>query len=154
MLVDISVPRNVHPNVGNVSGTELYNVDDLREVVASNMESRGAAVVAAEALIAREVEQFNRRKASLDAVPKIRSLRARASSIQDVQLSKYMGKLENKGVGLSEEQAAMVQQLVHSVVTQMLHEPTTALRDLSDSHSDATTTTIPTPPQTHWLSGQ
>ncbi len=35
---DISVPRNIAPEVGSLPGTAVFNVDDLREVVEANKE--------------------------------------------------------------------------------------------------------------------
>jgi len=141
LMVDISVPRNVHPDVGGVPGAALYNVDDLKEVVASNLASRAVAVRAAEGLIEAEVAAFGRWKGTLDAVPRIRALRQRGEAVKAEQLEKYLGKLGAVGGGLSEEQEGLVRQLAHSVVAQLLHEPTAALRQMAaqepGGHGDA-----------------
>jgi glutamyl-tRNA reductase len=44
MFVDISVPRNVHPDCNEINGAYCYNVDNLKEVVERNTganDSRG-----------------------------------------------------------------------------------------------------------------
>jgi glutamyl-tRNA reductase len=40
MLIDISVPRNVHTDVKELAQVQAFNVDDLKAVVAANQEQR------------------------------------------------------------------------------------------------------------------
>ena len=39
-LIDLSVPRNIHPDIGQIDGAYLYNIDDLQQVADSNRELR------------------------------------------------------------------------------------------------------------------
>jgi len=130
MFVDISVPRNVAAAVKSVEGFDLYNVDDLREVVEANKVSRSGAAVAARALIAAEVRSFCNWKHNLDAVPKIRSLRDKAGAVTSSQIAKCVTKLENKGEALSPAQAAAVEQMLNTAINKLLHDPITAMRTL------------------------
>lgn len=51
-FVDISVPRNIASNVNELAGQAIvYNVDDLKEVVAANKEERARAAAEAEVLL-------------------------------------------------------------------------------------------------------
>ncbi len=57
-LIDIAVPRDIEPAVGGIDNVYLYNLDDLQGVVAQNQSQRQGAVTAAEAIVARHVEEF------------------------------------------------------------------------------------------------
>lgn len=51
VFIDISVPRNIDPLVAQVDGAQLFQLDDLQEVVDANMELRRQAVGQVEAMI-------------------------------------------------------------------------------------------------------
>ena len=46
LMIDIAVPRDIDPTVREVSGIRLYNIDDLEQAVAQNLDSRRAAATA------------------------------------------------------------------------------------------------------------
>jgi glutamyl-tRNA reductase len=58
MLVDISVPRNVHPNCAGVEGVHSYSVDDLAKIQEKNNEARQVEVGKAKALIEEQLQKF------------------------------------------------------------------------------------------------
>src|SRR5207244_3128974 len=55
-LIDLSMPRNIDPNVAGVDGAYLYNIDDLQLVADSNRDLRHRKAVEAEEIVAREVD--------------------------------------------------------------------------------------------------
>ena len=57
-ILDIAMPRDVDPAVGELENVFLYNLDDLQAVVSANLERRRAELPTAEELIAREVEKY------------------------------------------------------------------------------------------------
>ncbi|MGD9929395.1 MAG: glutamyl-tRNA reductase [Mangrovibacterium sp.] len=59
MMIDLGVPRNIHPDVAEIKGVSLLNVDDLEEVVAGNKEKKQAYVSVAEVIIAEKVAEFS-----------------------------------------------------------------------------------------------
>ena len=52
-ILDIALPRDVDPAVGELGNVFLYNLDDLQAVVSANLERRRAELPTAEQLIAR-----------------------------------------------------------------------------------------------------
>src|SRR5689334_12121390 len=68
-ILDIAVPRDVDPTVGTLDNVFLYDLDDLRAVVTTNVDRRRAELPTAEDLIAREVERYWEWFAALSAVP-------------------------------------------------------------------------------------
>jgi glutamyl-tRNA reductase len=79
-MVDLAVPRDIEVEVGELDDVFLYTVDDLAQVVESGRESRQAAVVEAETIIATRVQDFLGWLQARDTVPVIRSCAIRPSA--------------------------------------------------------------------------
>lgn len=131
-FVDISVPRNIAPDINELSGSAIvYNVDDLKEVVAANKEGRAAAAAEAEVLLKEEMRAFEAWRDSLETVPTIKALRNMAENIRAAEFEKAIGKL---GEGMNKKQLKAVEELSKAIVNKLLHGPMTALRcDGSDA---------------------
>ena len=57
-MIDIAMPRDVEPAVGELENVYLYNIDDLQQVVAETISQRTDAIESARAIVARHVEGF------------------------------------------------------------------------------------------------
>ncbi|KAL4437455.1 hypothetical protein ABPG75_004594 [Micractinium tetrahymenae] len=124
-FVDISVPRNIAPNLNELEGAIVYNVDDLKEVVAANKEERARAAAEAEVLLGEEQLAFEAWRDSLETVPTIKALRGKAEGIRAAELEKTLNKL---GDGLTNKQKKVIEELSKGIVNKLLHGPMTALR--------------------------
>ena len=80
--IDLAVPRDLDPAIHELDGCYLYDIDDLEAVVAETVAGRRREAVRAEAIVAEEAERFRAWQASLEVVPAIASLRARAEEIR------------------------------------------------------------------------
>jgi glutamyl-tRNA reductase len=100
-FIDISVPRNFGTDISDVEGNIVYNVDDLKEVVAANKEARKAAAQEAEVLLHEEQLAFEAWRDSLETVPTIKALRQKAEDVRLVEMDKAAKKL---GDALSKKQ--------------------------------------------------
>lgn len=58
VFIDISVPRNIDPLVAQVEYVQLFQLDDLREVVDTNMELRRQSAGAVEEIVQKKVVEF------------------------------------------------------------------------------------------------
>ncbi|XP_073119851.1 glutamyl-tRNA reductase 1, chloroplastic-like [Henckelia pumila] len=131
LFVDISVPRNVGSCVEDLENVLVYNVDDLKEVVASNKVDRLQKAMEAKAIIADEVEQFEAWKDSLETVPVIKNLRKYAESIRNAEVEKCMLKM---GDNLTKNQKKAINDLSTGIVNKLLHGPMQHLRcDTADN---------------------
>ena len=124
-LIDISVPRNVAADVSGLQPVQVFNVDDLKTVVAQNQESRQQAAQAAEALIEEELKAFVGWSRSQEAVPVINCLRAKVESIREQEVAKAMSRL---GVDLAQRHQGAIESLTRGIVNKILHEPMVQLR--------------------------
>jgi len=130
-MVDIAVPRDIEPEVGDLSDIYLYTVDDLKDVVQENLKSRQEAANEAEKIIDDKVVEFMRWAHSLDAVPTIRSLRESATAIREAEMSRALRQLAR-----GESPAEVLEQLARALTNKLTHDPTAALRQ-ADHEGDA-----------------
>ena len=123
-VIDLAVPRDVDPAVARLDDCYLYDIDDLQAVVRESLSGRRREAERAEAIVEREAERFRDWQASLQVVPAIASLRARAESIRSGELAKAEGRLE----GLSESERRTVESLTTQIVNKLLHVPIVRLK--------------------------
>lgn len=129
MLIDISVPRNVHADVETLGQVKSFNVDDLKEVVAQNYESRRQMAQQAEVLLEEEAEAFNAWWQTLETVPTISSLRDKVESIREQELEKALSRL---GSEFAEKHQEVIEALTRGIVNKILHDPMVQLRAQQD----------------------
>lgn len=94
-MVDIAVPRDIEPQVGELDDVYLYTVDDLHEVIEENLKSRQGAAQAAEELVAAGTDDFMQRLRELAAVDVLKAYRQQAERLRDEELAKAQRMLVN-----------------------------------------------------------
>jgi glutamyl-tRNA reductase len=127
MVVDIAVPRDIDPQVRELPGVTLYDMDDLQREVDRNLGSREAEARRARSLVREEVERFARWRASLDVVPTISALRERGDRI----VREVLDENAPRWTSLSDDDRERVEMLAHAIVRRLLHEPTLRLKGAS-----------------------
>jgi glutamyl-tRNA reductase len=122
-LIDLAVPRDLDPAIHDLPGCYLYDIDDLQAVVAESLAGRRTEAAQAEEIVAAEADRFRVWQASLDVVPAIASLRARAEEIRARELARArLG-------GLSEHDRRAVESLTSQIVSKLLHLPTVRMKE-------------------------
>lgn len=58
ILIDISMPRNIHPDTANIEGVNLLSLDDLGNIVKVNAQQREKAVMKAEEIVTNQCHEF------------------------------------------------------------------------------------------------
>ncbi|MBD2361972.1 glutamyl-tRNA reductase [Anabaena minutissima FACHB-250] len=129
MLFDISVPRNVHTDVNELSHVQAFNVDDLKAVVAQNYESRRKMAQEAERLLEEEVDAFDIWWRSLETVSTISSLRNKIETIREQELEKALSRL---GSEFGDKHQEVIEALTRGIVNKILHDPMVQLRAQQD----------------------
>lgn len=133
LFVDISVPRNVGSCVAELDGARVYNVDDLKEVVAANKEDRVKKAMEAQDIITYESKQFEAWRDSLETVPTIKKLREYCERIRAAMVEKFMSK---HGKDMDKKTKKAVEDLTRGIVKRLLHGPMKHLRcDGTDSRT-------------------
>jgi glutamyl-tRNA reductase len=128
LLIDLAVPRDIDSACSQLDGVSLYDIDDLQAVIARNRRVRQAEARKAEGIIEEEIKQFAGWLGSLEVLPTLAALRARADEIAGQVLRDNDGKWESA----SPRDRERVQALVQAVVNRLLHDPTMRMKDLRD----------------------
>jgi glutamyl-tRNA reductase len=133
LLIDLAVPRDIDAACGDIEGVSLYDIDDLQAVIARNRRVRQAEARKAEGIIEEEIQQFATWLGSLEVLPTIAALRARATEIAEQVLRENDGKWE----AASERDLERVDAVARAIVNRLLHDPTARLRELRDDRVHA-----------------
>lgn len=123
-ILDIALPRDVDAAVGTLGNVFLYDLDDLRAVVAANLARRGAELPSAEHVIAGEVDKFWDWVAGLAAVPVLTRFRGEMDRIRQAELAHAMRRLSH----LPEADQAAIEHFSRALMNKFLHEPSVRLR--------------------------
>jgi glutamyl-tRNA reductase len=126
-FIDIAVPRDVEPSVGGLGNVYCYDIDDLKQVVDSNLRERAREAQRAEALVEREVVKFLARLADVAIIPTIVSLRDRLEAIRIGEVRKALARRPNASPEIREA----IEAVSTAIVNKILHAPITKLRESS-----------------------
>lgn len=125
-MVDIAVPRDIEPEVGNLSDVYLYSVDDLKQVIDENIRSRQTAAQEAEELVELGVLNMMRNLRALDAVETLKAYREKAESIRDAELQRAMKQLNN-----GQDPQQVIQYFARALTNKLIHSPSIQLKKAS-----------------------
>ena len=124
-MVDLAVPRDIEPEVGELDDVFLYTVDDLGGIVSANLDSRRSALEQAEAIIDSQVGQFMQWMRLREGVPLIRALREEADVARRLELERAL-----KALGRGEDPAKVLEALSQTLTNKLMHGPTQALSEM------------------------
>jgi glutamyl-tRNA reductase len=134
-FIDISVPRNIDPEIGQLPNMFLFDIDDLESVVTSNIREREKEAERAELIVESEIMQFQQALRALDYGPTIGALRQKLQDIAKVELNRQRNRLGP----LSPEQEQAVEALLLSTVNKISHP---VLSQMRRSYETSDTETI------------
>jgi glutamyl-tRNA reductase len=132
-LLDLAVPRDIDAGVAQLPNAYLYTVDDLEQVISEGKASRQAAAEQAEAIIDLSVEHFMAWWRAQGQQDSLRALRRTAEMAKADALSKARERL-----AAGEPAEAVMERLAHQLTNQLLHAPSTALRQAAMDGDAAT----------------
>ncbi len=118
-LIDIAVPRDVDPEVGEIKGVTLYNIDALEEVVDEHIEERRHEAKAAEKIVQEEVDSIMERFQYLSFRPLMARLSDRCERIRAREVKRASSKLPD----LTEEEWRQVEHMSRMIVRKILRMP-------------------------------
>jgi glutamyl-tRNA reductase len=128
LCIDIAVPRDFDPAIGDIPGVHLYNIDDLEASCAENRYERVHEASAAEAIVDEAVEEHRAWSRTQTLAPVIGTLYARAEAIRQAEVERTLGRLES----LSGDDRALIDLMTSSIVKRLLHGPVSALKTQAD----------------------
>jgi glutamyl-tRNA reductase len=132
-FIDLAVPRDVDPAMGELEGIFVYDIDDLEQIAAAHRSERSREATNAEALIDAEVERFHQWHLTVNAAPAIVELQRQAEEIRQTELKRMQSRLGS----LSAEQLEAVEALTRGLVNKFLHPPIHALKKAARENDEA-----------------
>jgi len=124
VLIDIAVPRDIHPAVAELPGVHLYNIDDLEKVVAGNVDRREREFHRSLDLVAREAADFQAWLEGHEVEEVIGTILRHAREASRAELEKLWARFPDVDARRRREIAAAVERLVNRIV----HEPVEVLK--------------------------
>ena len=125
ILMDIAVPRDVDPEVGDLPGAHLYDMDTLATQLEHSIAQREAEIPHVKEILAQELEIFMDYMATLDVIPIIIEMRRQADAIRLAELEKTISRIPD----LHPDTQQRIEILTKSIVNKILHSPTARLRE-------------------------
>lgn len=127
-LIDVSNPRNIDPEAGEVGGVYLYNMDDLQAVVADNLDARREEIPASEKVVDHFVGQWDNWRQSAQVTPTIATLAQHFEAMREAELDRHEGQLD-------EAERAMLEAFSKGLIKKLLHDPIMYLRSSAQENS-------------------
>lgn len=132
LMVDIAVPRDIEPQVGELNDVYLYTIDDLREIVDENKRARQSEARKADEIIEESLSAWHQQLRSLDAVSTVKDFRAKAETLRDRELERARRMLAR-----GENPEKVLEQLARGLTNKLIHSPSTQLREAgAKGHTD------------------
>ena len=128
-MVDIAVPRDIDPEVSEVPGVHVWDIDDIKEMAETNLARRNAEVGRVRTIVQEELDNFMSWLGALAIVPTITNLRQHADAIRRAELSRTIHALGE----VSEREARLLEDLTSRIINKLLHEPTLRLKEAASS---------------------
>jgi glutamyl-tRNA reductase len=143
-FIDIAVPRDVAPEINDVEGCFVYDIDDLQQVAVQNQATRTREAEAAEHIVREEVARYTERLSQSPAVEAIKQLQLSAETLRQQELARTTQRLSADP--LTPAQQAAVDALTKSLTAKLLHPQLAALRVQTAASLDSAALSDERPP--------
>jgi glutamyl-tRNA reductase len=129
VFLDLAMPRDVDPAVGDLPGVSVIGMDTLRGVGGGAVGADEVAAV--RAIVEEEFAAYGSAVRAARVTPTVVALRAKAATVVDAELARLAGRLSEEGV--SGHALEEIGQTVRRVVDKLLHAPTVRVKELASS---------------------
>ena len=124
LIIDIAVPRDVDPAVGEIENVRLFDIDHLQALVTENKSARRQEVAKAEHIVDEGLEKFTDWVRARSVVPTVASLQARAEAVRTREVERTLKGTDD----LTPAQRRRVEAMSKAIVKKMLHDPIARLK--------------------------
>ncbi len=123
-FIDMAVPRDIDPDANQVDNVYVYDIDDLNNVIETNLEERQREALKAEEIVMEEVCSFRRWLDAQQATPTIINLRRKYEEVKNTEVAKAMSMLGTEDPKMRK----VVESLASSLLNKILHAPISSLK--------------------------
>ncbi len=132
-FIDIAVPRDIDPDINDISNAYVYDIDDLSNIVASNKEQRAKETVKAQRFIDEAVVKFEKWQDSLAVVPTIKAINDKISTIVQDECDRTLAGMKH----LPEKDVQAIRRMTKAIASKTIHDPIRFLRNTGDHRDDS-----------------
>ncbi len=129
VVLDLAVPRDFDPAIGDRPGVWLYSVDDLAAACDANRQSRHREMPAALAIVEEETLRFMTDIHHRTTAPVIEQLKAGWTETGEAELERLFRRLPD----LADTERSEIRQAFERYAAKLLHPPLVSLRSESQS---------------------
>ena len=128
-VLDLAIPRDFDPSIGNRENVYLYSIDDLQAQCEHNRKSRNSYWPKAMKIIDQETDLFTKSLAHRAKGPMIAQLKEQADLVKQSELQRLFNKLN----GIDDNQRQEIETAFHRLTNKLLHPPLESLKEESDT---------------------
>ncbi|NWH06286.1 glutamyl-tRNA reductase [Desulfobacter latus] len=132
-FIDIAVPRDIDPRINKISNAYVYDIDDLRNIVETNMTRREQETVRAQRFVEEALLAFRRWLDELAVVPTIKAINRKMTDIVNLECEKTLAGLPH----LSKDDAESIRRMTKAIASRAIHDPILFLRNTGDHRDDS-----------------
>jgi glutamyl-tRNA reductase len=125
LLVDIALPRDVEPAVGELPGVTVWDLEDLRTWAERGLNSRLSEVDSVRSILREQIDRFHAESTALQATPLVIAMRERAEQVRLQEIERHNSRLAD----LSPQQRESVDAVTRAIIAKLLHAPSVRLKD-------------------------
>ena len=125
LMIDIAVPRDIDPAVGDFQQVQLFDIDALGQVAEVNLDAMSDEIRKAAHVVDSEVSRFVEWWNSSDTMELAVSMRRRAEAVRQQEIARTLKLL---GADPDGELAGRLDAMTNALVKKLLHQPTAELR--------------------------
>ncbi len=123
-FIDIAVPRDIDPEINDLTNSFVYDIDDLKGIIDENIGDRNKEARKGERIVDEAVIRFRQWYESLNAVPTIIALRNKMDAIAKTEIKKTLQNLNH----LTDADCQAIYRMTDALINKILHDPTLFLK--------------------------
>jgi glutamyl-tRNA reductase len=132
-FIDIAVPRDIDPKINKIANAYVYDIDDLKNVVETNIQQREQETVKARRFVEEAVITFRKWMDSLAIVPTIKAINDKMTAIVEMEFNKTVSHLGH----LSQKDIDAIHRMTRAIASRAIHDPIRFLRNTGDHRNDS-----------------
>ena len=134
LILDLAVPRDFDPRIGDLANVYLYGIDDLRKACERNQKEREREWPKAKEIIADETQKYMQALNHRSTGPVIQRLREQAHDVKRDELQRLINKLHLSDMDTTT--AKEIEKSFDRMINKLLHPPLASVRDdAAEGHS-------------------
>ncbi len=120
-FIDLAMPRSISPDMEDISGVLVYNIDQINVKVNEAQQKRLACIPQVEAIMDEALKDFFDWTKEMEISPIIQKLKQALEQIRQEEMAKYAKKL-------NEEETQKMEQITKSMMQKIIKLPTLQLK--------------------------